>query len=101
MSCSCDNLRNTYVVGEVKMNSKNRHILNLNEKMQIVDLYNAERLSVRELAERFKIGKTQDISVERTKNWRPTVSAHGSFYYRDQILLLVPVLLCDLSLLCN
>jgi hypothetical protein len=94
MSCSYDNLRNTYVVGEVKMNSKNSHILTLNEKMQIVDLYNAERLSVRELAERFKIGKTQDISVERTKNWRLTVSAHGSFYYRDQILLQLRQKLC-------
>jgi hypothetical protein len=38
---------------------KNRHILTLNEKMQIVDVYNAERISVRELDERFKIGKTQ------------------------------------------
>jgi hypothetical protein len=38
---------------------KNRHTLTLNEKIQIVDVYNAERISVRELAERFKIGKTQ------------------------------------------
>jgi hypothetical protein len=59
MSCSRDILRNTYVVGEVKMNSKNRYVLTLNDKMQIVDVYNAEGPSLRELAERFKIGKTQ------------------------------------------
>jgi predicted DNA-binding protein YlxM (UPF0122 family) len=59
MSCPCEKLCNTCVVSELKMSSKNRHNLTLKEKMQIVDVYNVEKLSVRELAARFKIGKTQ------------------------------------------
>jgi predicted DNA-binding protein YlxM (UPF0122 family) len=72
------------------MSSKNRHNLTLKEKMQIVDVYNVEKLSVRELAARFKIGKTQASVIikkreELAAKWQSNtnVNQKRSFFKRE------------------
>lgn len=49
--------------------SAKRRVLTLKEKMDIVTVYNKEKLSVRDLSKRFNIGKTQaaDIIKKRTE----------------------------------
>lgn len=50
------------------MASKNkRHILTLKEKIQLLEVYNAEKCSSRDLAKRFNIGKSQASDIIKKK----------------------------------
>lgn len=47
--------------------STKRHILTLEEKIDIVKVYDSEKLSVRDLSKRFKIGKTQAAEIVKKR----------------------------------
>lgn len=49
------------------MSSKTRRLLTLKEKMQIVEVFNSDKLTVRALAKRFQIGKTQAGEIIKKK----------------------------------
>lgn len=48
--------------------SEKRRVLSLKEKIEILEIYNKEKLSVRVLANRFKIGKTQAAGIIKNKD---------------------------------
>jgi predicted DNA-binding protein YlxM (UPF0122 family) len=59
--------------------SAKHHSLTLKEKLEIVNVYNKEKLSVRDLSKRFNIGKTQaaEIVKKRTEllnKWHSNVN---------------------------
>jgi DNA-binding MarR family transcriptional regulator len=47
--------------------SAKRHSLTLKEKLEIVNVYNKEKLSVRDLSKRFNIGKTQAAEIVKKR----------------------------------
>nr|CAI5851821.1 unnamed protein product [Callosobruchus analis] len=46
----------------------NRQILTLKQKIEIVEVHNKEKLSVRNLSKRFNIGKTQASEITKQKD---------------------------------
>ncbi|KAJ8941475.1 hypothetical protein NQ314_010390 [Rhamnusium bicolor] len=48
--------------------SGKRRLLTLKEKIDIVETYNREKLSVRDLSKRFNIGKTQAAGIVKSRS---------------------------------
>lgn len=50
------------------MSNKRRNILTLKQKVDVISVFSKEKLSVRDLAKRFNIGKTQASDIIKKKN---------------------------------
>lgn len=53
-----------------------KQFLTLQQKIKVIEVYNQEKLSVRKLSERFKIGKTQAAEIIKNKYLNDVLNFH-------------------------